>query len=134
LIREKNIRIKFLLNSGVSVNMNPDEIRQVLSNLIQNSIDALSLTSKKNKTIEIKTSVKNSKLICSVSDNGPGISKKMQSKLFALYESSKISNSGIGLWLSNYIVTKHKGSLILNKASANGAEFIIELPVTNNVR
>ena len=134
LIREKNIRIKFLLNSGVSVNMNPDEIRQVLSNLIQNSIDALSLTSKKNKAIEIKTSVKNSKLICSVSDNGPGISKKMQSKLFALYESSKISNSGIGLWLSNYIVTKHKGSLILNKASANGAEFIIELPVTNNVR
>jgi signal transduction histidine kinase len=133
LIREKNIRIKFLLNSGVSVNMNPDEIRQVLSNLIQNSIDALSLTSKKNKTIEIKTSVKNSKLICSVSDNGPGISKKMQSKLFALYESSKISNSGIGLWLSNYIVTKHKGSLILNKARANGAEFIIELPVTNNV-
>jgi sensor histidine kinase regulating citrate/malate metabolism len=114
--------------------MNPDEIRQILSNLIQNSIDALSLTSKKNKTIEIKTSVKNSKLICSVSDNGPGISKKMQSKLFALYESSKISNSGIGLWLSNYIVTKHKGSLILNKASANGAEFIIELPVTNNVR
>jgi len=133
LIREKNIRIKFLLNSCVSVNMNPDEIRQVLSNLIQNSIDALSLTSKKNKTIEIKTSVKNSKLICSVSDNGPGISKKMQSKLFALYESSKISNSGIGLWLSNYIVTKHKGSLILNKARANGAEFIIELPVTNNV-
>lgn len=134
LIREKNIRIKFLLNSSVRVNMNPDEIRQVLSNLIQNSIDALSLTSKKNKTIEIKTSVKNSKLICSVSDNGPGISKKMQSKLFALYESSKISNAGIGLWLSNYIITKHKGSLILNKASTNGAEFIIELPVTNNVR
>lgn len=134
LIREKNIRIKFLLNSSVRVNMNPDEIRQVLFNLIQNSIDALSLTSKKNKTIEIKTSVKNSKLICSVSDNGPGISKKMQSKLFALYESSKISNAGIGLWLSNYIITKHKGSLILNKASTNGAEFIIELPVTNNVR
>ncbi len=134
LIREKNIRIKFLLNSSVRVNMNPDEIRQVLSNLIQNSIDALSLTSKKNKTIEIKTSVKNSKLICSVSDNGPGISKKMQSKLFALYESSKISNAGIGLWLSNYIITKHKGSLILKKASTNGAEFIIELPVTNNVR
>ncbi len=134
LIREKNIRIKFLLNSSVRVNMNPDEIRQVLSNLIQNSIDALSLTSKKNKTIEIKTSVKNSKLICSVSDNGPGISKKMQSKLFALYESSKISNAGIGLWLSNYIITKHKGSLILKKTSTNGAEFIIELPVTNNVR
>ena len=56
------IRIKFLLNSSAKVNMNTDELRQVFSNLIQNSIDALSLTSKKNKVIKIKTLTKNNKL------------------------------------------------------------------------
>jgi signal transduction histidine kinase len=131
-VKEKNIRIKFLLNAHVIVNINPDELRQVLSNLVQNSIDALSLTSKKNKVIEIETFVKNNKLICSVTDNGPGINKKIQSKIFNLYESSKISNSGVGLWLSKYIITKHKGSLSLNKAYSNGAEFIIELPISHN--
>jgi signal transduction histidine kinase len=131
--KEKNIRIEFLLNAHVNVNINPDELRQVLSNLIQNSIDALSLISKKNKVIKLETFVKNNKLICSVSDNGPGINKKIQSKIFDLYESSKISNSGVGLWLSKYIITKHKGSLSLNKAYSDGAEFIIELPISNNV-
>ncbi len=132
-IKEKNIRIKFLLNSSAKVNMNTDELRQVFSNLIQNSIDALSMTSKKNKVIEIKTFTKNNKLLCSVTDNGPGISRKMQSKIFKLYESSKISNSGIGLWLSKYIITRHKGSLSVNKAYLSGAEFLIELPISNNV-
>jgi len=132
-IKEKNIRIKFLLNSSAKVNMNIDELRQVFSNLIQNSIDALSLTSKKNKVIEIKTFTKNNKLFCSVTDNGPGISRKMQGKIFKLYESSKISNSGIGLWLSKYIITRHKGSLSVNKAYLSGAEFLIELPISNNV-
>jgi len=130
--KDKNIRIEFLLNAHVNVNINPDELRQVLSNLIQNSIDALSLISKKNKVIKIKTFVKNNKLICSVSDNGPGINKKIQSKIFDLYESSKDSNSGVGLWLSKYIITKHKGSLSLNKAYSHGAEFIIELPISQN--
>ena len=132
-IKEKNIRIKFLLNSSAKVNMNTDELRQVFSNLIQNSIDALSLTSQKNKVIEIKTFTKNNKLLCSVTDNGPGISRKMQGKIFKLYESSKISNSGIGLWLSKYIITRHKGSLSVNKAYLSGAEFLIELPISNNV-
>lgn len=132
-IKEKNIRIKFLLNSSAKVNMNIDELRQVFSNLIQNSIDALSLTSKKNKVIKIKTFTKNNKLFCSVTDNGPGISRKMQGKIFKLYESSKISNSGIGLWLSKYIITRHKGSLSVNKAYLSGAEFLIELPISNNV-
>jgi len=130
--KDKNIRIEFLLNARVNVNINPDELSQVLSNLIQNSIDALSLISKKNKVIKIETFVKNNKLICSVSDNGPGINKKIQSKIFDLYESSKDSNSGVGLWLSKYIITKHKGSLSLNKAYSHGAEFIIELPISHN--
>jgi len=131
-VKGKNITIKFLLNSPFKVNINSDEIRQVLSNLIQNSIDALSTSSKKNGMIEIKTYQKNNKLICSVSDNGPGINKKIQDKLFELYESSKKTNSGIGLWLSKYILLKHKGNLSLNKTRSKGAEFLIELPISHN--
>jgi C4-dicarboxylate-specific signal transduction histidine kinase len=131
-VKGRNITIKFLLNTSIKVNINSDELRQVLSNLIQNSIDALAASSKKNKMIEIKTYKKYNKLICSVSDNGPGIDKKMQSKLFELYETSKKSNSGIGLWLSKYILSKHKGNLSFNKTYIKGAEFLIELPISHN--
>jgi signal transduction histidine kinase len=131
-VKGKNITIKLQLNSSIKVNINSDELRQVLSNLIQNSIDVLSTSSKKNKMIEIKTYKKHNKLICSISDNGPGIDKKIESKLFELYETSKKSNSGIGLWLSKYILSKHKGNLSFNKTYIKGAEFLIELPISNN--
>ena len=131
-VKGRNITIKFLLNTSIKVNINSEELRQVLSNLIQNSIDALTASSKKNKMIEIKTYKKHNKLICSVTDNGPGIDKKMQSKLFELYETSKKSNSGIGLWLSKYILSKHKGNLSFNKTYIKGAEFLIELPISHN--
>ena len=126
------VTIQFLLNTSIKVNINSDELRQVFSNLLQNSIEALSSSSKKNKLIEIKTYKKDNKLVCSLSDNGPGVGKKIQGRLFELYETSKKSNSGIGLWLSKYIITRHKGSLSLNKTYLSGAEFIIELPISHN--
>lgn len=127
---EKNISIKFLLNSSISVNINPDQIRQVLFNLLQNSIEALSKTKKTNKLIQIKTFVKSNKLICSISDNGPGVSIRIKSKIFELYESSKNKNIGLGLWLSKYIISKHKGTVSLNMKYLKGAEFLIELPIS----
>ena len=88
-IKEKNIRIKFLLNSSAKVNMNTDELRQVFSNLIQNSIDALSLTSKKNKVIEIKTFTKNNKLFCSVTDMVRVYQEKCRAKYLNFMKAQK---------------------------------------------
>ena len=130
--KRHGVTIQFLLNTSIKVNINSDELRQVFSNLLQNSIEALSSSSKKNKLIVVKTYKKHNKLICSLSDNGPGVDKKIQGRLFELYETTKKSNSGIGLWLSKYIITKHKGSLSLNKTYLSGAEFIIELPISHN--
>ena len=130
--KRHGITIQFLLNTSIKVNINSNELRQVFSNLLQNSIEALSSSSKKNKLIVVKTYKKHNKLICTLSDNGPGVDKKIQGRLFELYETTKKSNSGIGLWLSKYIITKHKGSLSLNKTYLSGAEFIIELPISHN--
>lgn len=131
-VKGKNIAFKFNLNSNASVTINPDEISQVLSNIIRNSIEALSKISKKTKIIEIKTQIVRDKLRCSVSDNGPGVHKELIHKIFNLYQSSKKEGAGIGLWLSKHIITKHKGNITLNKSYKKGAEFIIELPIINH--
>jgi len=131
-VKGKNIAFKFNLNSNASVTINPDEITQALSNIIRNSIEALSKISKKTKIIEIKTQIVRDKLCCSVSDNGPGVNKELIHKIFDLYQSSKKEGAGIGLWLSKHIITKHKGNITLNKSYKKGAEFIIELPIINH--
>jgi signal transduction histidine kinase len=129
---EKNISIKFSLNTSASVSINPDQIRQALSNLLQNSIEALSKTKKTNKLIQIKTFIKNNKLVCSISDNGPGVNKRIKNKVFELYESSKNGNMGLGLWLTKYIISNHKGTVGLNMKYQKGAEFSIELPISQH--
>ncbi len=129
---EKNISIKFSLNTSASVSINPDQIRQALSNLLQNSIEALSKTKKTNKLIQIKTFIKNNKLVCSISDNGPGVNKRIKNKVFELYESSKNGSMGLGLWLTKYIISNHKGTVGLNMKYQKGAEFSIELPISQN--
>jgi signal transduction histidine kinase len=131
-IKGKNIFIKFKLNSNAKVNINPDEISQALLNILLNSIEALSSTSKKNKTIEIHTQIVAERLSCSVLDNGPGVDKKLIHRIFDLYQSSKNEGNGIGLWLTNHIINKHKGNIRLNKSYKKGAEFIIELPIIDH--
>ena len=127
---EKNIFLKFHLDSSVSVKINSDQIQQVISNLFQNSIQALSRIEKKKKVIEIKTFIKNNKLIFLISDNGPGVDPKIKNKIFELYESSKNENIGLGLWLCKYIISLHKGTIKVNKQILKGAEFLIELPIS----
>lgn len=127
---EKNIFLKIHLDSSVSVKINSDQIQQVISNLFQNSIQALSRIEKKKKVIEIKTFIKNNKLIFLISDNGPGVDPKIKNKIFELYESSKNENIGLGLWLCKYIISLHKGTIKVNNQILKGAEFLIELPIS----
>ena len=128
---EKNISIKFLLHSSsASTTISPNQMRQALTNLLQNSIEALSKTKKTNKSIQIKTSINNNKLVFSISDNGPGVDTRFKNKIFELYESSNEENIGLGLWLTKYIISMHKGTISLNTNYPKGAEFLIELPVS----
>lgn len=130
--RDKNISMKLIINSPVEININPDEVQQALFNLLNNSIQALSKSSKKNKLIQIKTYIKKNKLICSFLDNGPGVNSKLKNKIFNLYETSSDHNIGLGLWLVKYIITRHNGTISLNKKYLKGAEFLIELPIYKN--
>ena len=127
---EKNISINFLLNSSVSTTISREQIRQVLTNLLQNSVEVLSKTKKTNKSIQIKTYVNKNNLVLSISDNGPGVNARIKNKIFELYESSKKDNIGLGLWLAKYIISKHKGTISLNTKYRKGAEFLIELPIS----
>ena len=67
-----------------------------------------------------------------ISDNGPGMSEQVRSKLFDPFFTTKPIGSGTGLGLSisyQIMVEKHRGSLRCVSAPGAGAEFIIEIPV-----
>jgi signal transduction histidine kinase len=104
--------------------------RQVVVNLLSNAIDALDASFQSDKVIQIESSLNQRGDYCLIiTDNGPGIDAQQGAKIFNLFASSKSSGTGIGLWLSRYIIERHKGSLIYrNLPGDTGVSFIATIP------
>jgi|LGOV01.1.fsa_nt_gb two-component system NtrC family sensor kinase len=103
------------------------QLQQVLLNLVSNAIDALG----KNGLIEVKSRKVNSSIHVSVTDNGPGISKKMQTKIFEPFITSKErgKGTGLGLWVSHNIMERIGGALTLESEVGKGAVFTMQIPI-----
>jgi signal transduction histidine kinase len=106
--------------------------RQVISNLISNAIDALEMVAKPNRTISIESQIDQERNYClTISDNGPGI-RADKDQIFNLFETTKISGNGIGLWLSRYIIERHNGSIhYQNLPEQGGVAFTIIIPAAS---
>ena len=106
------------------------EVLQVISNLILNAVDALADTPE--AAIRISVRRTKSMLQLSVHDNGPGVPARLQASLFEAHATGKKRGTGMGLWLSRRIVTKHGGSISFRTSRAagkSGTLFRVALPV-----
>jgi two-component system, NtrC family, nitrogen regulation sensor histidine kinase NtrY len=85
-------------------------LKQVLVNLLQNSVQALE--NRQNAKIEVRAGLNaSSKLEICVKDNGPGIAAEILDQIFVPFFTTRPNGSGIGLSLSRQIMRLHKGSL-----------------------
>jgi signal transduction histidine kinase len=129
-IQKSNIEV--VLNLRVSEQQFVWEslFRQVIVNLLSNAIEALDAKSHSKKVIQIESSIDSSgNYSLTFTDNGPGINAEQGKKIFNLFATSKSSGTGIGLWLSNYIVERHKGLLTYRNLPDNGGvSFILTIP------
>lgn len=125
----KNIQVVLDLDSHSLINVNRGEIQQVLLNLINNAIQALSESNRSSRTLTIESRDVVDGVSLRVADNGSGISTTVQGHLFELLSSSdKRSGMGLGLWLCQHIISRHGGRIQYQDAAGGGAEFNIFLP------
>ena len=109
--------------------VNGGEIKQVLSNLISNAIDASAFGG------FVKTSVRRSAewIDIHVVDGGEGISESNQARLFEAFFTTKADvGTGLGLWVSKGIIEKHGGTISVTSSitpGASGTRFTVCLPV-----
>ncbi|MEE8604957.1 MAG: ATP-binding protein [Candidatus Aminicenantaceae bacterium] len=106
--------------------IDPDQMRRVFINLIDNAIDAMN---KKGK-IQISTSFdKNQQQVnIEIADFGPGIPQKDRDRLFNPHYSTKKKGTGLGLAIVNQVVGEHNGSIEVEANKPHGAKFIIQIP------
>ncbi|MCF6200545.1 MAG: ATP-binding protein [Hydrogenimonas sp.] len=130
VLEDENIRLKLMLPlKEAIVQGSPNDLKQVLLNLIYNSVDALKERKPQEPTIKIEVKY-NESVNISVRDNGGGIDKKIIDKIFEPYFTTKYQSrgTGLGLYMSKMIVEKRLSGRISARNTSRGALFWIELP------
>jgi nitrogen-specific signal transduction histidine kinase len=107
--------------------------RAALKTIVDNSIEAISQVANGNSVTQGKIRINvwstQDKLICAVTDNGPGVADHVLPKLFTeTPESSKTNGNGIGLYLAKAWLVPFGGDIIYRQNGSTGACFLIEFP------
>jgi len=125
IVSNVDIRRRFA-PSLPKVAIDPEQIRRVVINLIDNAIEAM----EQRGTIEIETQhdPSNNLVRIVVADDGPGIPVSERDKLFLPYYSTKKRGSGLGLAIVRRIIAEHGGSIDLTDNTPRGTRFAVELP------
>ncbi|WP_289658916.1 sensor histidine kinase [Flavobacterium panacagri] len=123
LLRKENIEVINSIEYNYHINVDQQQFEQVLINLLTNSINAL-LNQNSQKQIFISAEAKENRVFIKITDNGKGIEKEIEDKIFLPFFTTRNEGAGIGLTLSKNIVEAH-GGYILNKNEKGKTTFEI---------
>jgi signal transduction histidine kinase len=113
-----------LLCNGTSdpVLFDPNHLRQILMNLIRNSIEALD----QNGKIFIETSKMENEFLITVTDNGAGIPSEQQEKIFQPFYTRKDEGTGLGLAICKKLCRENGAGIAVNNNESRGCKFTIK--------
>ena len=139
LYKEQEEKINIILNidpENIQFDADPGRIRQIMHNLIRNSIEAIGndgqgIIKIRAKPIEIK---KIKMIEISVEDNGCGFEKESLAQIFDPYVTSKSKGTGLGLAIVKKLVEEHMGSIEAENIESKGALIRIHLPLNEKMR
>jgi len=121
----KKTSISFVSNiqSGISVNLVPLDLQQVIINLMLNSVQAMN----EGGSLGISAHKNGSKVVIEVSDTGCGINSDNVQKVFDPFYTTKRpgEGTGLGLWLVYEIVKKYKGVISVKSNKGQGTIFTL---------
>ncbi len=121
------VEVELDLRGDGDVECVPEEFNQVLTNLVQNAIEAVEDGTGR---VLVTGSAEGDEIVLSVKDNGPGIPQEVQSRLFTPFFTTKGPGAGMGLGLTivRRVVQSHGGTLRVASPPGGGAEFVVRMP------
>ena len=122
----ENIELIKKLDAGLpEINVDPDQIKQVVVNIITNAVEAmpeggslLIATRKKDKFLEVE-----------VTDTGCGIPQESMDKIFDPLFTTKAKGIGLGLAVCKVIIDRHGGDIAVESKIGKGTTFNVKLPL-----
>jgi C4-dicarboxylate-specific signal transduction histidine kinase len=122
-------RVELVVEAIPMVTADRDQMIQVLTNLIQNGLDAASAARPDPRVVVTIGPLPRDRVRIVVRDNGPGVPEAMEARLFEPYATTKEKGTGLGLAICQRIVFEHGGEITYRKGTKGGAVFELSLPV-----
>ena len=127
---KQSIKIsKGYARENVYLDIDHNQIKQALLNIILNAIDAMP----KGGTLSVKTEKTTEKIRIFIADTGEGISKRDLAHIFDPFFTKKDGGTGLGLAITHEIIKTHNGRITVKSEPGKGAEFKIELPFAGSL-
>ena len=128
--RLDGIEVRAELASEIpAIKADPELLRRVVVNLIDNAAEALEASTVREMRIETRASRDGETVEISVADSGQGISPEDKDKLFLPHFSTKERGTGLGLAIAARIIEEHGGTIRVEDGKPVGARFVIVIPV-----
>ena len=137
---QKRIRVQRNYQSPLSVPGFPGELRQVFSNVLRNAMDAIpengQISVRARPSLDWKELSRSGARI-TICDSGSGMTPEVKRNIFeAFFTTKELKGSGLGLWLTMGIVSRHHGRISVRSTTASGHSgtcFSIFLPARESV-
>lgn len=120
-----NVNVQLELPSeAIRIHIDSDQIRSALLNLVRNAKE--SMPEGGNLTLSVRSA--DEELVLEVRDEGMGIDPQSVDRIFDPFYSTKLTGTGLGLALTQQIISEHRGQLEVSSQVDVGTEFRIRLP------
>ncbi|MFN7181578.1 MAG: sensor histidine kinase [Planctomycetota bacterium] len=122
------IENKITSNNDFTIVGNRAELQQVFLNLILNALDALEVKGSILKIYARDTETRFVRIY--IEDDGPGIDQEILKNIFSPFFTTKEpgKGTGLGLYIAQYVITQHGGTIKVESVKDKGTRFIIDLP------
>jgi signal transduction histidine kinase len=126
------VKLSIELRAGNAVaSFDPDRIRRVVIDLVENACQALSeLPSYYERRVVVRTGIAPGMVVLTVADTGPGIAPENLERIFDPLFSTKSFGTGLGLPIVKQIVDQHGGTIRIDSELAHGTRVRISLPLS----
>jgi signal transduction histidine kinase len=123
-------QIELRLSFGLAANVDPDALRQIVINLLDNAVKY----GRKKQRVILGLEARDGMACLFVDDEGPGVPVADRKRIFERFQrlerdrQSAIAGTGIGLSVVHDLVTRHGGQCSVTTGDRGGAKFVVELP------
>ncbi|MFZ5448591.1 MAG: ATP-binding protein [Thermodesulfobacteriota bacterium] len=124
-IQEKGVVLEDRLAPNLPVvEVDPNQIKQVLVNLLKNAVEATEGQGK----ILLSSGARDGQVWFAVQDSGKGMSEEILEKIFHPFFTTKDKGTGLGLAVIHKIITDHHGTISVDSSAGAGSTFTVRLP------